>query len=237
MAEPWLICFFACNRGVDFGSGSGSKLNCAARVGRVGSDDLGYGPGSGFSFEPMQTSIHNIINLKGMVSGKGLPINQPIVLQTRPSNIQAPLQATRNAALCCKQIVIPLAQRITLWCPPLPAYFLKRELPQPSPLRHVMLLSIFLSIILLSYRSCSPEKLSPLKYRADKKCLCKVSTLVLVPVCSSAAVLWHAAVQLISFTDRLPAMQYSYALIIQLMRRAFSFAHTHWIARDVSMRT
>ncbi len=24
--------------------------------GRVGSDDLGYGPGSGFSFEPVQTS-------------------------------------------------------------------------------------------------------------------------------------------------------------------------------------
>ncbi len=41
-----------------FGSGSGSKFNCAARVrsGRVGSDDLGYGPGSGFSFEPVQTS-------------------------------------------------------------------------------------------------------------------------------------------------------------------------------------
>ncbi len=40
------------------GSGSGSKFNCAARVGsgRVGSDDLGYGPGSGFSFEPVQTS-------------------------------------------------------------------------------------------------------------------------------------------------------------------------------------
>ncbi len=44
--------------GGDFGSGSGSKFNCAARIGsgRVGSDDLGYGPGSGFSFEPVQTS-------------------------------------------------------------------------------------------------------------------------------------------------------------------------------------
>ncbi len=39
--------------GGDFGSGSGFKFNCAARV---GSDDLGYGPGSGFSFEPVQTS-------------------------------------------------------------------------------------------------------------------------------------------------------------------------------------
>ncbi len=72
MAEPWLIRFFACNREMqpfsfffvircgagDLGSGSGSKFNCAARVGsgRVGSDDLGYGPGSGFSFEPVQTS-------------------------------------------------------------------------------------------------------------------------------------------------------------------------------------
>ncbi len=48
--------------GGDFGSGSGSKFNCAARVGsgRVGSDDLGYGPGSGFSFEPVQTSTSEL---------------------------------------------------------------------------------------------------------------------------------------------------------------------------------
>ncbi len=47
-----------------FGSGSGSKFNCAARVGsgRVGSDDLGYGPGSGFSFEPVQNSSENNIS-------------------------------------------------------------------------------------------------------------------------------------------------------------------------------
>ncbi len=32
--------------------GSCSKFNCAARV---GSDDLGYGPGSGFNFKPVQT--------------------------------------------------------------------------------------------------------------------------------------------------------------------------------------
>ncbi len=39
-------------------SGSGFKFNCAARVGsgRVGSDDLGYGPGSGFILKPVQTS-------------------------------------------------------------------------------------------------------------------------------------------------------------------------------------
>ncbi len=59
--------------------------------------------------------------------------HQPIVLQFRPINIQARLQATRDAASCGKQIAIPLTQRITLWCPPLPANFLKRELPGNSP--------------------------------------------------------------------------------------------------------
>ncbi len=49
--------------------------------------------------------------------------------------MQARLQATRDAASCCKQFAIPLAQRITLWCPPLPSNFLKRELPQLSSLR------------------------------------------------------------------------------------------------------
>ncbi len=46
------------NKDFGFGSGSGFKFNCAARVGsgRVGSDDLGYGPGSGFSLKPVQTS-------------------------------------------------------------------------------------------------------------------------------------------------------------------------------------
>ncbi len=39
-------------------SGSGSKFNHAARVGSGGSDNLGYGPGSGFSFEPVQTSTN-----------------------------------------------------------------------------------------------------------------------------------------------------------------------------------
>ncbi len=48
--------------------------------------------------------------------------HRPIVLQIRQNNMQARLQ-----------IAIPLAQRITLWCPPLPANFLKRELPGNSP--------------------------------------------------------------------------------------------------------
>ncbi len=54
--QPFTFFFFLirCGAGGDLGSGSGSKLNCA---GRVGSDDLGYGPCSGFSFEPVQTSI------------------------------------------------------------------------------------------------------------------------------------------------------------------------------------
>ncbi len=39
-------------------SGRVRALNLTVPVGsgRVGSDDLGYGPGSGFSFEPVQTS-------------------------------------------------------------------------------------------------------------------------------------------------------------------------------------
>ncbi len=80
MAEPWLIYLFACNRemqpffcwlfvggGGDLGSGSGSKFNRAARVGSgwVGSDNLGYGPGSGFSFEPVQTSTLSAIHRRG----------------------------------------------------------------------------------------------------------------------------------------------------------------------------
>ncbi len=54
---PFFFCYslWGGGEGGDFGSGSGSKFNCG-RSGRVGSDDLGYGPGSGFSFEPVQTS-------------------------------------------------------------------------------------------------------------------------------------------------------------------------------------
>ncbi len=47
------------------GGGGGGAISGRVRAlnltvplgsGRVGSDDLGYGPGSGFSFEPVQTS-------------------------------------------------------------------------------------------------------------------------------------------------------------------------------------
>ncbi len=49
--QPFLVIRCGAGGGGDFGWGS--KFNCAARV---GSDDLGYGPGSGFSFKPVQTS-------------------------------------------------------------------------------------------------------------------------------------------------------------------------------------
>ncbi len=47
-------------------SGRVRALNLTVPLGsgRVGSDDLGYGPGSGFSFEPVQTS--NIYTFKKM---------------------------------------------------------------------------------------------------------------------------------------------------------------------------
>ncbi len=79
MAEPWLICFFACNREmqpfyfffVDYslcvcvgggilGRVRALNLTVPLGSGRVGSDNLGHGPGSGFSFEPVQTSTMNI---------------------------------------------------------------------------------------------------------------------------------------------------------------------------------
>ncbi len=63
--------------GGDFGSGTGSKFNCAARVGsgRVGSDDLGYGPGSGFSFEPVQTSSENARFVAAEVNRRSRPFS------------------------------------------------------------------------------------------------------------------------------------------------------------------
>ncbi len=44
-------------------SGRVRALNLTVPLGsgRVGSDDLGYGPGSGFSFEPVQTSTQNTL--------------------------------------------------------------------------------------------------------------------------------------------------------------------------------
>ncbi len=53
--------FFFCWLFVGGGGISGRvralNLTVPLGSGRVGSDNLGYGPGSGFSFEPVQTSI------------------------------------------------------------------------------------------------------------------------------------------------------------------------------------
>ncbi len=64
--QPFFSFFFVAIRwggGGGISGRFGAKFNCAARSGRVGSDNLGYGPGSGFSFEPVQTSnkSNNII--------------------------------------------------------------------------------------------------------------------------------------------------------------------------------
>ncbi len=52
--------FFVIRFGAGGGGGGGGfralNLTVPLGSGRVGSDDLGYGPGSGFSFEPVQTS-------------------------------------------------------------------------------------------------------------------------------------------------------------------------------------
>ncbi len=47
-------------------SGRVRALNLTVPLGsgRVGSDNLGYGPGSGFSFEPVQTSTPHVYVLK-----------------------------------------------------------------------------------------------------------------------------------------------------------------------------
>ncbi len=67
MAEPWLIRFFACKREMQpfsfffvircgAGGGISGRVRALNLTVPLGSDDLGYGPGSGFSFEPVQTS-------------------------------------------------------------------------------------------------------------------------------------------------------------------------------------
>ncbi len=58
---PFFFCWlFVGGRGGGI-SGRVRALNLTVPLGsgRVGSDDLGYGPGSGFSFEPVQTSIES----------------------------------------------------------------------------------------------------------------------------------------------------------------------------------
>ncbi len=53
--QPFFCWLFVGGGGI---SGRVRALNLTVPLGsgRVGSDNLGYGPGSGFSFEPVQTS-------------------------------------------------------------------------------------------------------------------------------------------------------------------------------------
>ncbi len=54
-------------------SGRVRALNLTVPLGsgRVGSDNLGYGPGSGFSFEPVQTSNQStLVCLKGSYNSR-----------------------------------------------------------------------------------------------------------------------------------------------------------------------
>ncbi len=56
--QPFSFFFFSYSLGGGGISGRVRALNLTVPLGsgRVGSDDLGYGPGLGFSFEPVQTS-------------------------------------------------------------------------------------------------------------------------------------------------------------------------------------
>ncbi len=63
--QSWNAAFFLFFVGYSLGGGGGGGISGRVRAlnltvplgsGRVGSDNLGYGPGSGFSFEPVQTS-------------------------------------------------------------------------------------------------------------------------------------------------------------------------------------
>ncbi len=57
---PFFLLFVVGGGGI---SGRVRALNLTVPLGsgRVGSDDLGYGPGSGFSFEPVQISNQGVI--------------------------------------------------------------------------------------------------------------------------------------------------------------------------------
>ncbi len=68
--QPFSFIFFV---GYSLGGGGGGGVSGRVRAlnltvplgsGRVGSDNLGYGPGSGFSFEPVQTSTVEAIWVK-----------------------------------------------------------------------------------------------------------------------------------------------------------------------------
>ncbi len=63
--------FFFCWGGGISGRVRALNLTVPLGSGRVGSDNLGYGPGSGFSFEPVQTSsLSLMIRIKLTLTGK-----------------------------------------------------------------------------------------------------------------------------------------------------------------------
>ncbi len=91
------------------GAGGGVGLVISGRVralnltvplgsGRVGSDDLGYGPGSGFSFEPVQTSSGNTI-------GQDI---QTLTYHSSTSNMAFPLKD-----VCSSNFTWPLNMMLT----------------------------------------------------------------------------------------------------------------------------
>ncbi len=53
---PFFLLAIRCGGGGISGRVRALNLTVPLGSGRVGSDNLGYGPGSGFSFEPVQTS-------------------------------------------------------------------------------------------------------------------------------------------------------------------------------------
>ncbi len=78
--QPFSFFFllFAVGRGGGGGGGGGGisgrvralNLTVLLGSGRVGSDDLGYGPGSGFSFEPVQSSntVSRVTNVPSVIA-------------------------------------------------------------------------------------------------------------------------------------------------------------------------
>ncbi len=58
--QPFSFFFLLAIRWAISGRVRALNLTVPLGSGRVGSDNLGYGPGSGFSFEPVQTSVVSI---------------------------------------------------------------------------------------------------------------------------------------------------------------------------------
>ncbi len=67
---PFFLLFVIGGGGGISGRVRALNLTVPLGSGRVGSDDLGYGPGSGFSFEPVQISIRDA--KQGMVAVFGI---------------------------------------------------------------------------------------------------------------------------------------------------------------------